>query len=1014
VPILLDPNTGKKYDVPEEEQASAREKYGFIAESETDAAKYGTADDPTGEATTGLGGQVMAAGVGALRKVAGAASFVSGKPVQDIAPSAFTQTASTLAGANPTALGIGGAVPAVAAGFALPVAGAAGLASAIGLAGVDAAAGEELNSQLEGRSFDASKFVGTAGIDLALQAATHGLFKGLGYAYSNAAPATRKLVDRFRGVVSRGGGDEAEAVAAQKVLADAVQSADELIAGAPSPKVASNPIAQKNAIEDLAIQLGETDPAIARELRAAAEGTARQRHQALTELLDTASDNQAEAISGVLGQESLWGAKAVEHAAATDVARAAKPEVDNVADSVSNAQAHGIMRKESEIVADLRKSLGGGTKAEKGHLQTWNDAMSVVSNSEKRADFGAMFAELPEATRAEASAHLRELAQSSQAVVDALDSVGAKQGGKRLQGFIDAAIEDGTPASADRLKNALQFQRKALAKKGVNDVVAENAAQIVDEFEQPLRHALETPEIVGDRIAELQRTRNKLWSDTEDGFIRNSQKLKANGFDMFNVVEVNYDTGKLVMQVDRKALDSLIAAPQHIAQPALENLEAMARSTRAMADDLTRLGGRANKAEAGTLKKASEGILEKVRGIRELHAAREATGASGVAMATDIAAEAGGRVAGVVPGAGGFVKNAIKGAEHRLGEAFASQRVARKAVDVDAVSRYVEALRSHPGGAEAAQKIDEALGDFVMKRSGTGAVSDVAAGIRAKSAARTSQSGALDFGPAGPPAPDSAAQQLEHRWSVMTNAAAKGIAIPSLARKLVRGAAGSVSAPLSRFMGSDETLAQAYNRTREQVDAAHPEALASSTDEDVRGAPPHIAEEAIRQQVKVLAYVQSIAPKPVGVSVVRPKGRQASYQEMRDYALKVDAATHPEHVFEDAAHGQLRREQLEALQATWPARYEELKQQTIVQLAHSTTTSRQRAALLFNLGPEIDQALGPEVSTLAAQAREKAQSATGQSSPRPPTRGTPKSMASVVPAGQAALSLGKQITFGAQ
>lgn len=977
MPHMFDPKTGKTYDVPDDEVATAQEQHGLQTEDQVTSAA----------ATGGAASTVIAGGVGLERSLASLLSFGSydeatGKPrtAKEIIPGAFTAEASALAEAHPTAAGLGGAVPAVAASFALPGSGVAGIASALGLAGVDAAVQENLNAELEGgRPFDAGKFLSTAGIDLALQGAGHGLGKALGAGFRGAKSVGTSLTGRFQSALARGGG-EAEAVAAQKTLADTVKGAAEEILSAPVPKIASNPVAQKSAIEDLAIALGDGDPGIARAIREASVGTGGQRYKALRAIADTASDRQAAAISDVLEQESLWGQKAVQHAKATEAVKAAMPEVDDVADSVSQAQAHGIMRKEGERVKDLRSALNGGARSEKGLLQGWSDAMQVVGNTEKRADFGAMWAELPDATRASGSATLRELAQGAESVAEALEAMKGKRQAEKLRGFIRDAVEEGTPSTADALKNALQRHRVALASQAATDVGARDLKAIVDEFEQPLRAALQDSEIVGDRIAELQRTRNQLWSDPERGFIRNQARLKAAGFDLFNVVERGDYEGKMLLQVDRRAVDSLIASPQHIAQPALEALEDMARSTKGMADDLMRLGGQSNRTEANALKKASEGILERVRSTRELHAAREAVGEGGLlkAAVTD--------AVGSVPLVGGAVKGLVReNVAPRIAEMFGSRRVARKAVDVDSVSRLTDALRSHPAGSVAADKVDGALGRYVMSKGKGGAANS------------------------------NSAEHLAERWAVQTADAAKGIALPALARRAPRAAAAASAAPLERFIGQDATLSQAYERTRAQIDASHADALGDSTAAQAEGLPAELQLEAARQQTRVLAYIQSVTPQPVGVSVSRPKGRPASYQEMRDYALRVDAATNPEGVFEDAAHGTVKREQLEALQVCWPQRYEELKQQTIVQLGHgSTTTSRQRASLLFNLGSEIDPALGAEVSALAAQARQKQSDDMQGKAATAPTRATPKSMGAVVPAGQAALNLGSQLAMGAQ
>lgn len=986
MPVYIDPATGERYaNVPDADADKAR-GFGFLPEeehlanlaAEEHTARYGTGQQQlrTGAeeiARMGVSTAALLPGVGDVDAMGNPITTTEGASAAGAAPSLYTGAALERREENPGSAALGAALPSVVGALALPAAGLPGLAASLGLAGAGSVANEAAGADIDGRPIDPWRIVATAGIDLGLQAATLGVSKAVGATYQAVAPRASNLMGRLRGA-ARKGGDVADEVASQQQLAEAVADAADEIRAAPMPKVAPNPISQRSAIEDLAIEMDKASPDLARQLRTMADGTAGARFRGLADLAEHSGEETAARIQSVLEDESLWGKAAVQHRKAQQATEAARPDIDAVNSSVSRADAIRISRNGDQEAARIQAALGYTGPAQKGALQRWHDALASVSNAEKRTDYGKWWQELPESTRAQGSVRLSELAQQSSAAADAVESLGQKKAADNIRALIADVAEDASPASADRLKNALQKARQnaaQAARKG--NTYADNAVTVIDEFEQPLRSGLMDPEIVGAKVADMQRSRNALWSDKSTGFIANRDRMAADGHELFTAVNRRGDyDGVIEYQLKGSALKSLIAMPQSEAALALDTFEDMVRSSRNMAREAQRVGAVGSDAKAlGTLAREADATLAEIAKIRRLQAARAEMGTETVV--DQLGKGAAGAAAGVAPGiASGAVRSVGEGVASRISEAFASKVTPRRAVDADGVTRFVSALRSSPGGEAAAAKVEDALGRHMGARMGNDG---------------PAQSG------------------VNGRWTALSQRAGAGLAGANrIATKLTRAATPPAAAAIERFTGQDRTLEQAYWRSQRTLDASHPDALAAAADRDLEGAPLDVRATAMRQTARVLAYLQSESPKRVGVSASRPDGRPASYTEMRSYALKADAALNPEGVFEDAARGLVRREQLEALAACWPQAYDELRASTLEQLGQrSTPVARQRASLLFGFGAELDAALGAEVTQLAVNARamraKEAESSTPQMQ-----RSSPRSVGAMATSGDRALA----------
>lgn len=174
---------------------------------------------------------------------------------------------------------------------------------------------------------------------------------------------------------------------------------------------------------------------------------------------------------------------------------------------------------------------------------------------------------------------------------------------------------------------------------------------------------------------------------------------------------------------------------------------------------------------------------------------------------------------------------------------------------------------------------------------------------------------------------------------------------------------------------------------------------------------PKLAREMTAQAMRIASYLQDNLPGQRNVSVVYPDGTPPSRAEVRQFALRYQAAIDPAGVMADARAGRLERAQLETLQAVWPREYDALRAGVLEELGkgQATPRTRQRMSLLFNFPSGVDPALGPRTRAVVAAARAAQEERAPSPSSPAMTRQRLPSTAMMQPAGMAALSLGQQI-----
>lgn len=221
---------------------------------------------------------------------------------------------------------------------------------------------------------------------------------------------------------------------------------------------------------------------------------------------------------------------------------------------------------------------------------------------------------------------------------------------------------------------------------------------------------------------------------------------------------------------------------------------------------------------------------------------------------------------------------------------------------------------------------------------------------------------------------------------------------------------------MDRFAEGYEKPADAFRAARKMVLdwQRNPEALVDMVAGhmgDVGQLSPRLEREMTAQAMRIAGYLQDNLPGQRNVSVVYPDGTPPSRAEVRQFALRFDAAVNPSGVMADARMGRLERTQLDTLYALWPREYDALRAGVIEELGkgQATPQTRQRMSLLFGFGSEVDPALGPRTRAVVAAARAAQQ----EQAPAPSSPGMNRqrlpSTATMQPAGMAALSLGQQI-----
>lgn len=221
---------------------------------------------------------------------------------------------------------------------------------------------------------------------------------------------------------------------------------------------------------------------------------------------------------------------------------------------------------------------------------------------------------------------------------------------------------------------------------------------------------------------------------------------------------------------------------------------------------------------------------------------------------------------------------------------------------------------------------------------------------------------------------------------------------------------------LDRFSEGYEKPIDAFRAARKMVMgwAQNPDSLVDAITADIGALgeqSPKLEREMTAQAMRVAAYLQVNLPGQRNVSVVYPEGTPPSRAEVRQFALRFDAAVNPAGVMADARAGRLERVQLDTLQALWPREYDALRAGVIQELGKGAATprTRQRMSLLFGFGSEVDPALGPRTRAVVAAARAAQEAQTPPPSSPGMNRQRLPSTATMQPAGMAALSLGQQI-----
>lgn len=221
---------------------------------------------------------------------------------------------------------------------------------------------------------------------------------------------------------------------------------------------------------------------------------------------------------------------------------------------------------------------------------------------------------------------------------------------------------------------------------------------------------------------------------------------------------------------------------------------------------------------------------------------------------------------------------------------------------------------------------------------------------------------------------------------------------------------------MQRFSDGYERPIDAFRAARKMVTgwSQNPESLIDAITGDIGAVgqlSPKLEREMTAQAMRVASYLQDNLPGQRNVSVVYPDGTPPSRAEIRQFALRFDAAVNPAGVMADARSGRLERVQLDTMQALWPREYDALRAGVLEQLGKGSATprTRQRMSLLFAFGSEIDPALGPRTRAVVAAARGAQEAKTPPPSSPGMNRQRLPSTATMQPAGMAALSLGAQI-----
>lgn len=700
------------------------------------------------------------------------------------------------------------ALPAVGAGIAAAPLATGALGTIATEAAVGATLGEAGAAATEGREVSAkgALYNGVLGAGFA------GLGLGLGKAYRAVSgrvveplmQATERAVQRrIPRALAKGGEELADpevAARAGEVVGQRIDATmgriDDAINQA-QPVVANNPRAQREAMRGLADQMREAQPEIAGRLE---ELAGKPRAERFRGLLDIQSSNPevSKALDELRGDAALWGDKAVAHGQALSAARAARPSgagaylealqgfddpsVSKLASELSQrlderggieaaqafrearsvgAAGNGpelmpasevsyFVKNDDKIVDNLRTMAGGG-EGEKGAFQHFVESFrKVTANRIKRDDFRAFAPELSEETRAALHAERDAIVDGVPEVVEALTSRGAKKAAGRVTELATELSKADTGEIAPLL-DQLKQQYDDINIRAVRDPndPLHNLKETIDPNVERIRAALENPQYVGEKIAELQQVRNAAWSDRETGFIHNMKVANELGPRIFKKIDVDYHTGDLVMQFDPGAFKQLLNMDWHESKPVLEAWAKALDSAERMAANTTEVG--AQSAARGPLGQLQTSI-GKLRQIFEAQSKRF--------IAKDIAQ--GGldalAIAEQLPVVGKFVQAGRKFGGGRLEGAIAGARAQYVPIPTRSAAAAAEELgaiggpaRRAPVGREPTPPVPEppepgapaaAAPVGEMRKTSVGA-NDAASAVREAAAARQRQAGAV-------------------------------------------------------------------------------------------------------------------------------------------------------------------------------------------------------------------------------------------------------------------------------
>lgn len=351
--------------VPEDQAAAAVQQFGWSFATPADVAKDdaqkrsgGLVDRAATFAEEGVrkvasGGAAVARGVlGDTGADAGLVNEVTGSDAPfggaDLVPGAYSDAALERREVNPLSAAAGSAVPLIAGGLLAPATGGASLAATLGFDAVDGAAQEAMDAELEGRGISAQNVMRNGSLNAAFSL------------FGIAAPAAAKAVFREgTNAVKQAAGaavKQAEKFGAKRVeerTAEALEKSSEALEKTKPPLVATNPNAQRMALQDLSDAFAKSHPEASTSIEGLVRGNGKTRFQGLQELRATNPGPEVEeAIDRTLTRSDLWGQKVIDHTNAMEAARGALPAA-NAAPEALTAYTSALRSVSSPRLAKL-------------------------------------------------------------------------------------------------------------------------------------------------------------------------------------------------------------------------------------------------------------------------------------------------------------------------------------------------------------------------------------------------------------------------------------------------------------------------------------------------------------------------------------------------------------------------------------------------------------------------------------------------------------------------------------